>query len=585
MRFNIDGKPDDYALHFLIKGHQTDWELTGHGDQHALEVHTPKNLFLNGTLDSTVKINLNSTVQWQAQIVAKKINLSLLDAQWENNFSMDMKSSGDNANHLTMSNEVNMQSSLGQLHITAVLNNTWDIAWHLKLNTLTEFNADLNGNLESRGKINGDLLNPEFHIQANGQLLSNTKPMKQASFSLDGNFLKHTLLAKVDLNREKMNLALTGSLNNKNEWRGSLNQLNILITHSSNWSLSKPSQIAATKDAVTFSPICLTSPAAGNLCLQANFANQKFTGSLVVHSREFEWVHELLSSVRISGSQLNADFQISGTLKKPNISGSMQLNQGSVLIRKLNIILNQITISIVGDGPILKVKLQAFSQHQPINLDGTIDLSKPDFTAQATITSDHTLILNTDEYIAYATAKLTATIKNKNIIFGGTIDIPKARIETGDVQATITLPDNDIVYVGTDIHPPKPFWLVQTDLIINFGNDILMNASGVKAQLGGSIRLQQQPTRDMFSTGKIFALKGTYTIYGRILTITPDSYLEFSNSLLNDPTLNMKATQVISSVNNMGISGFSETNLIVGVNVTGSVKAPKITFISNRGSL
>lgn len=585
VRFMIRGKPTDYTLHFSIQGHQTNWELTGNGNQQLLDVHTVKNLFLNGTLNSSIKINWDTAFQWNAQLSAQNINLSLLAPSLDKSFSMDVKSTGNNAKHLTTQTEVHMQSSMGQLHLTAALDNTWHIDWHLKINTASDLYASYKGNLESRGKLNGDFLNPNFDITLNGQLGSNTTSLKNMNIHLSGNVKKHTLVAQFDLNKTKMRLALDGRLNNKKEWFGTLNQLNIDLNHNGRWHLIKPTQIQTIKDTVAISSFCLASSGAGNICMKGDWANQKLEGNVQVIGNHFEWVHQLLPDVRISNAELNANFHINGPLNNPNITGTMNLKNGSILIRKLNIVLNQISASAVASGHILNVKLQVFSQNQPINLDGSIDLSNLDFIANATITANNALIINTDEYKVYATAKLTADIKNKNILFAGNIDIPKATIEESDVHATTTLPDSDIVYVGGDIPPPKPFWLIQTDLSINFGKDIFLNAAGVNAQLGGNMRLQQQPGRDLFATGKIFTYKGTYTVYGQTLTITPDSSLIFANSLLNDPTLDMKATKTISSVNNMGISGFNETNLIVGVNVTGSVKSPKILFISNRGNL
>src|SRR3990167_9513362 len=585
VRFSIKGKPTDYAVQFSIQGHQTNWFLMGKGNQQSLAMHTPHSQFLNGKLDSTLTINWDKTLQWQGQLTAQNINLSLLNPDWGKSFSIDIKSSGDSGKHLITNNAVHIQSSIGQLDFTAAFSDTWHLTWHLKLNAASDFYPKYKGNLESTGKVNGDLSNPAVDILINSQLRSDATVLKNVNIRIKGNFEKHTLLAKIAFNQAKINLILDGHLNHQDEWSCTLNQLQIALKDSGIWQLKKPSEITTIKDTTYVSPICLASPAAGNLCIKGKWENQKFTGEAVIHSREFEWVHELLPVARISGAQMNADFQISGTFKNPNITGSLHINEGSIFIRKINIILNQISASIIGERHILKVKVQAFSQHQPINLEGTVDLSKHDFTAQALITSDHALILNTDEYIVYANAKLTADIKNRNIIFSGNIDVPKAIIKAGDFRATVTLPDNDIIYVGNDIHPPKPFWLVQTDIDIILGNDISLNAAGFNTQMGGTIRLQQQPTRDMFATGKLFARKGIYTVYGQTLTITPDSSVFYTNSLLNDPTLDMRATKVISSVSNMGISGFTETNLVVGVHVTGSVKSPKITFISNRGNL
>ncbi len=584
LKFALLGKPSAYVVDFSIKGNHINWELTGDGDQQSLALKTSKDLFFNGTLNTQVKINWEPTLQWTGYSVGKKINFSLLNAQWINPLSFEIRTAGNNGNQFTTENEIYILSPLGQFRFTVQHQNTWHIVWLLDLNSLSDFYPNVKGYLKSRGRMNGDYNNPHFDILLEGQLNSDKENIKRAEINLNGNFEKQSLTAKIDLHHEKMNLSLNGRVKNNKTWSGTLHQFTIALNHDIHWKLSSPTQLSASKNSFDMGHTCLTSVVAGNICWQGAWSPQHLIAQAEINIDHFNWIREIVPDIRVPTGQIHADLQANGTLKEPNITGSIHLKQGSIVIPKLNITLNNVTGSLTGKNHGLNFKAEAYSLKQPINMDGVIDFSEPDFTANLKLTSNNALIMDTEQYTIYATAQLNAAIKNKNVVLTGTITVPKANVQTNDTQNTTTLPTDDIVYTGNMLPPPKPFWLVHTNVNVILGNTIHLNASGADAMLGGNVLVQQQPAGDMFGTGKIFVHTGTFSVYGQTLAIQPDSNLAFDNSLLDNPTLNLKASKVIPSLNN-SISNFSEGQLIVGIELHGALRSLKIAFFSNRGNL
>lgn len=574
VHFSLSGKPTQYALQFSITGDHTAWELAGNGTPNTLSVNTLKNTLFNGTLDTQLKINWGETTNWQGRLIAKNIN----------SFSMIAQSTGDTTNHLNTDNDVRATTPNGQLHLTVQYHNQWNMVWHLQLHELSHFFWQSKGDLESRGKIKGDIHNPQFDISAMGKWDSHSEKIKHATLQLNGNLENHTLLATATFAHQTSQLKMDGHFHDQH-WRGTLNELNITIDHFNQWRLKSPAQLSASANQFAMTTLCLVSPSAGNACLQGHFNNQKIAGTAKININHFGWLQTWAHTITFPGGQLHADLQMNGSLQQPNISGTINLSQGNIIFPRLNVTLKNISATIAGKNHTIHFKAQAFSQNQPINLDGSIDLSQPDFLANATLTTTNALIINTDEYAIYATAKLNAAIKNKNIFVTGLITIPKATIQPNDFQTTTTLPDHDIVYVGEVVHPPKPFWLVNTDVTLKIGDHVHLNVSNVNAQLGGALSLKQMPGQDVFATGTIFVRKGTFTVYGQTLNIEPDSNLTYSDTFLNNPFLNFKASKTISTINSVSVSNFSRRELVVGIELHGSIKAPKIVFFSNRSNL
>ncbi|EKD77668.1 MAG: hypothetical protein ACD_42C00237G0001, partial [uncultured bacterium] len=351
------------------------------------------------------------------------------------------------------------------------------------------------------------------------------------------------------------------------------------------WQLKKEATLSVSPKSAQLSSVCLASTGKGQVCMQGSWINQQLTAHAEFNIVTLTWLKTWWPRIHISNGKLVGSLNAHGTLDQPNLTGTLRFKQGNIIFPRLAVALHDITATIISKNHLIDYQLQTFSQQKPINVQGVIDLSKPDFQTEMTITSNNALIVNTDEYTAYATSNLNIMIKNNNIFLTGKVLIPKGNIHPNDFHNTTTLPARDIVYVGVDQLIKKSNWGLYIDGTLTLGNDIHLDAAGVDAQIYGTVHMMQAPNQDMFGTGQIYVRKGTYAVYGQKLTLEPKSYISFNNDLLSNPTLSLKATKVIHSIENVGTSGFSRSNLIVGIELQGTVKKPKISFFSNRARL
>lgn len=449
------------------------------------------------------------------------------------------------------------------------------LSWHGKFISKTIL-------LDSTGKIDGTIIH--MHLLATHHL--SRKKTRSLMIDIHGTSQNHIIHAKLHFPRRKINLTIDGHYRHQ-KWNGTLRQLTFILAHTNIWTLQNPVALTATKNTGAIAPVCLTA-AAGKVCWQAEWTNKKITANLQMNMNHFGWIGAWTRDVRIPTGNLVAKLNIDGSIHKPNIMGSLNLYNGSISIPKANITLNQVGATMAEQNHRLHFTVQAYSQQQPAKLKGWIQFSWPDFLVNAALTMNHALVMNTDQYIIYATTNLIAKIKNNAVFLTGKINIPKAVISPNDFHSTITLPDNDIVYTNKERVKSEPFWQIHMNVTATVGDDVRLHAFGVHAQLGGKMNLTQNPDHELFGTGAITVRHGKYSVYGQTLTIEPNSSLIFTDSLLNNPGLNLKATKTIRTINSMnsiGVSDFSQRKIIVGIEMHGTIKEPKIAFFSNRSSL
>ena len=400
---------------------------------------------------------------------------------------------------------------------------------------------------------------------------------------LSGEPKKQILSVHVKTPKETVRIKLNSAFQQE-QWTGNLEQFSIALKNSF-WQLKQPVDMTASNDFFEMTPLCLIDQRAGSACFQANLKNDAWSGNINTHITQFDWLKTFVPAIHVSQGDFHTNLTITGNTEKPKITGTIKLTQSSIAIPALNITLNKIAANVTTKSDHVHFDLTAFSKNQPITAKGWVDLENTDLILQANIITQNALLMNTDEYVIYVTSDLQAKIIGHDIFLTGNLTIPTATLKPADFQNTTTLPENDIVFIGKANQPEKPVWAVHNDITVYLGDAVHVIASGLDVMLGGNLKLQKSPEKDMTATGNVFVRQGTFSIYGKKLTIEKDSYVAYNNGFLNNPTLSIKASKIIPTTNALGGNTFSQYNLIVGIDVSGTVKEPRINFFSSNGNL
>ena len=145
----------------------------------------------------------------------------------------------------------------------------------------------------------------------------------------------------------------------------------------------------------------------------------------------------------------------------------------------------------------------------------------------------------------------------------GRLKVVRARVAT--IAASRPHLSKDVVVLGRPHRPrPGPSVPVNLDLALDLGDDFLVQAYGLDAQLQGQLELKGsgQPA----ASGNIRVSHGTYTAYGQRLSITRGQVSFFGP--LDDPGLNILAVRQTDSIT-------------AGVALTGTAQRPRVSLYSN----
>src|SRR3989338_7043067 len=184
--------------------------------------------------------------------------------------------------------------------------------------------------------------------------------IQQLKIKLDGTLHDHELISQWNFPKQTINAVIRGSFEN-HTWKGGLRTFTINIENNGQWKLKNPTDFFISNHIFQMSSFCLTDHNAGYFCAIANLNDARWSGNIKASITQFQWLKIFIPAINISQGKFLANIAISGTQKKPHVTGSMSLQQGSIQIPTLNITLTQASASIAEKRGKLHIDAKAFS--------------------------------------------------------------------------------------------------------------------------------------------------------------------------------------------------------------------------------
>ncbi|BFO07858.1 hypothetical protein GGER_03680 [Serratia rubidaea] len=154
----------------------------------------------------------------------------------------------------------------------------------------------------------------------------------------------------------------------------------------------------------------------------------------------------------------------------------------------------------------------------------------------------------------------------------GNVDIPWARITVQELPESAVGVSSDEVMLDKQLKPIQPkstAVAINSNLMIHVGDDVRLDAFGLKARLKGDLKVVQDK-RGLGLNGQIDIPAGRFHAYGQDLIVRKGQLL-FSGPP-DQPYLNMEAIRNPEA---------TEDDVIAGVRVTGLADAPKLEVFSD----
>lgn len=269
--------------------------------------------------------------------------------------------------------------------------------------------------------------------------------------------------------------------------------------------------------------------------------------------------------------RLTADIDVSGALSKPELLGSVKLENAAVAIPQLSAQIHdiQLAANATRDGQ-LHFTGSAQSGKGKLEISGMGDPAAPKF--DLTVKGENFRVADTSAIKAVISPDLhlSATLKNADV--QGEVVIPTAYLsppeEAGGASRVGT--SSDVVIVADkEGDPPKKAVgpAIHANVRVVLGEDVKVAAAGFKGQLKGSLLVEQDPGLATRGTGNVEVAAGEYKVYGQELEIQRGKVL-FSGGPIDNPGLDLR------------IARNFDDDVMAGAEVTGTLQRPRLKLIS-----
>lgn len=296
------------------------------------------------------------------------------------------------------------------------------------------------------------------------------------------------------------------------------------------------------------------------------------TGDASLRALNLQALSAFFPSGEKAEGTVNAALQFGGTLEKPLLFGDIALRdalvQGGMVPVEMKP--SSVTLTFRGERSTLEGALE--TSQGTLSLQGDADWHDP-AKWRAQLAAKGTDILITVPPTAQVTispdVRIAATPELLRL--NGRIDIPRARIEVQELPPSAVSVSDDEVMLTAERRPvlKKSASLpIQSDLTIHIADRAVLQAFGLRARLGGELKLRQD-SRGLGLNGQVTVQSGRFRAYGQDLVVRKGEVI-FAGSP-EQPLLNLEAVRNPDSI---------EDGVTAGIRVTGNASRPKVTLFS-----
>jgi translocation and assembly module TamB len=306
---------------------------------------------------------------------------------------------------------------------------------------------------------------------------------------------------------------------------------------------------------------------------------------------------------------LDTQINLTGPLSLPKINISFNLQQASSKIPRLGLNLTHLNIQLHTDKKNTLIGIGHLNSAKgSLTFDTKTQLGLKNFPTLIDLQGKNISIIDTPKYKITASPQLKIEANTQQIKTHGLIIIPKASIKINTKNSNLVALTEDIEFVGDKKKPISFPFILKNDIKIECGDDVQFQYQGLKTKLIGSLAIKQDAQHPILATGQLKLSQGEYSYYGQVLTLQPNALLDFANTPIDDPTLNVTASRKIwilpklsapntstSIESKLGSANFIQsalqgsqpvpTQLDIGLHLRGSLQKPHIVLFANPSNI
>ncbi|MBJ7223675.1 MULTISPECIES: autotransporter assembly complex protein TamB [unclassified Brenneria] len=300
---------------------------------------------------------------------------------------------------------------------------------------------------------------------------------------------------------------------------------------------------------------------------------RNLSGNIAISNLSLAFLNPVLQKGEKVAGILNANLRLAGNAQRPQIFGQMVLDRLDVDGSWMPIDLTTGRLAVSFNG--MSSTLQGFlrTDNGQLTLGGNADWAQPD-AWRARIAAKGQRIRVTVPPMARLDVSPDIVFEATPQLFAlnGSVSIPWARIVVNELPESAVAVSSDEVMLDEQRQPLEQASAsipINSNLTIRIGNDVRLDAYGLKARLQGDLKMVQDE-RGLGLNGQIDIPSGRFKAYGQDLIVQKGQLL-FSGPP-EQPLLNIEAVRNPDN---------TADDVTAGVRVTGMASAPKLEVFSD----
>lgn len=294
------------------------------------------------------------------------------------------------------------------------------------------------------------------------------------------------------------------------------------------------------------------------------------TRPLRVHLRgsfsDFDLLPALLPEVGAISGRATTDLHVDGTRAAPRFAGTVDIEDGMMTLPQLGLHLTGLELSVEGDRETLALTAAARSGEGRVETSGRFTLHDGDLRGEATLRGEDFQAINLPEVMVHLSPDLTVALDGHTVRVTGEVAVPFARIAPRDLTGVVRRSDDEVLVDTAAEAVPAERWRVHSRVRVTVG-DARFEGFGLAGRITGGLTVTDEPGQPTLATGELQVQDGRYAAWGQRLEIERGRLL-FTGGPLAQPGLDVRAVR-------------RPRDVMVGVNVRGTLQEPELTLISD----
>lgn len=294
-------------------------------------------------------------------------------------------------------------------------------------------------------------------------------------------------------------------------------------------------------------------------------------GALTLGNTDLNLLANYYPESGVKNGIITGRLNTTGTLRKPEIKGNLQLRGAAYAVDKLPIPLNKIKLDVDIAGKEITLNGSAQSDGNPVNLHGSATYSSETWSANLTANARDLKVEHDYIKSAVVSPDLAISITPKQTLVTGDITLTNASIDIPKLENTGVPLSSDIVVIDAVEKPAGTLntlahHAVAANLNIRLGQHVYFTGYGLNAELSGGTNIKLKPQRTPELVGVVNVQNGTYRSYGQSLIIR-EGRISFVGPI-------EQTALSVEAVRNAG-------NVLAGIRIEGSLNNPETTLFSD----